>query len=367
MRRARQGRSATHDPFDGLARVHNSVCYDLLISFRVLYSPRTYPSLRGWAAAAKESLSAQVAQAGRFYFQGHDTSMGIGALWLVPELPDDAGPEQLIEGIRASDPRVLAMHMLDSPGDTPADRLELFRRALDSDRPNAVTTAVRGLPTVRKQRARRILEDPARARHELAEVLTRYNESVFAQQIDQLTQPLTEAVKRAEDTLDVLPTSKAVEHLSGGFTISTDWPLRRLTLAPSVFLHPFASVRMDESTGEALVVYGIESTMAQRFDAAPVDASLVYALKVMSVPARLQILRLLSRGPLTGPELVRLVGLSQPTVHHHVAALRAAELVRQERVRNGTLLSLRDEGVEHTLEALAAVFRSPGPDSGKGR
>ncbi|WP_020576322.1 ArsR/SmtB family transcription factor [Actinopolymorpha alba] len=342
-----------------LTQVHESVCYDLLGSLRALYSPRTYPARRGWVSATRKSLPAELYESGRFFFQGHDTSVGFGAVRLVPELPDGAGPEELIARVREVDPKTLAEYMLDAAGDTTPSQLAAFRRILDGEGSRArVASALRGFASTRKRRYQRILEDPAGLQNELATMLAAYHELSFADQADALREPLAVAVKVARETLRVLPTAKAVEQLSGGLALSADWPLTRLTLAPSVFLHPFVSVRVDEKTGEALIVYGVPSEGPDTYDTVPVDESLLRALKAMSDPARLQILRLLSEQPISAPQLVERIGLSQPTVHHHVAALRAAELVRQERTRSGMLLSLRDDGVARTLSALSAVFNA---------
>lgn len=357
MVRARRRNAPQTDPLRDIVRTHESVCYDLLGSLRALYNPRTYPMLRGWASATKKALPVDLYEAGRFFFQGHDTSVGFGAVRLLPGLPDRVEPAALISAVRQADPVVLATHMLDAAGDISREALRGFRRILGGEATRgSVTRSLAGFPPVRRRRYRQILENPEKLQSDLAMVLERYHEAWFSGQVDRLRQPLGEAVKNARTTLDVLPTPKAVEQLSGGYAISADLPLTSLTLAPSVFLYPFSSVRIDEETGDGLVIYGIPSEVSESYETVPVDPALVRALKAISDPTRLQILRLLSQQAISGPQLVERIGLAQPTVHHHLAALRAAELVRQERTRNGMLISLRDDGVRRTISALVDVF-----------
>ncbi len=62
-------------------------------------------------------------------------------------------------------------------------------------------------------------------------------------------------------------------------------------------------------------------------------AGLASALRVVADPTRLRILALLHRhGPLLVTELVPDLNLSQATVSHHVKALTAAGLIREEPV-----------------------------------
>jgi DNA-binding transcriptional ArsR family regulator len=360
MNRNQRRRAPRTDELRDITKVHESACSDLLGSLRALYSPRTYPTMRGWAATTKKELPRELFEAGRFFFQGHDTSVGFGAVRLIPDLRDKASPESLIKAIRASEPVRFALYMLDSSGDTGRERMAAFRRVLEGNGgASSRTRALQGLSTSRRARYQRILENPDGVKSELADLLEQYNRLSFSKQLDEVRRSVAAAAKTARETLQVLPTIQAVEQLTGGYTISADVPLNRLTLVPSVFLYPFVAVRVDDDASEAMILYGVPSLAHETYDTVPIDQSLLRALKAMSDPARLQILRLLSERQVTGPQLVDLLGLSQPTLHHHIAALRAAELVRQERTRNGMLLALRDDGVKAFLTAVGAVF---GPD-----
>jgi DNA-binding transcriptional ArsR family regulator len=111
-------------------------------------------------------------------------------------------------------------------------------------------------------------------------------------------------------------------------------------------------------------VYGAPSTLAGANDPAPVDATLVRALKALAGENRLRLFRLVVQKPRYGTEVVELLGLSQPTIHHHVAQLSAAGLIRQERTRNGLLLTVRQEGIDRLRKEVDMLLQQdavPGP------
>jgi ArsR family transcriptional regulator len=59
--------------------------------------------------------------------------------------------------------------------------------------------------------------------------------------------------------------------------------------------------------------------------------SLSQSFRALGDPTRLRILRLVAEAPLNVSELVAIVGASQSNVSHHLAKLRALDLVREER------------------------------------
>jgi DNA-binding transcriptional ArsR family regulator len=68
--------------------------------------------------------------------------------------------------------------------------------------------------------------------------------------------------------------------------------------------------------------------------------------KAFGDPSRLKILQLLSSKEMTVGEIVRAVGLSQPTVSRHLAILREAEIVTDRREGQRVYYSLDKRAVE---------------------
>ena len=351
---------ADSDPYAGLVRVHATPCYDLLVSLRALFNPRTYEATRAWAVAARRRLPADAETRGVFFFRGHETSLGYGVTRLVATLPDGAEPRALIDAVRAMDPSELAMLMLDT-GETSDAALATFRDGLAGRATErALTRALHGTTASWAKLCRRVIADPASTQVDFANLLEAYLDVVFHDEIRHVVDAIADASHRAHELLALLPTRVAIEQLTGGYTLDRNLRPARITLAPSAFIHPFVATRFDERTGEALVVFGVRSSSLEQYDSAPLDPQLLKAVRSLGDPGRLRLVRLLSREPLTTTQLQARIGLSPPTVHHHLHQLRAAGLVRQERTKGGMRYSIRRDSAADVLDQLRHLILGPG-------
>ncbi len=344
------------DPYAGLVRLHATPCYDLLVSLRALFNPRTYELTRAWAVEARQRLSSDAQSRGVFFFRGRDTSLGYGLTRLVATLPDGAGPQALIDAVARAEAADLALLMLDT-GETSASALATFRDALRGDASErALGRALQGSSASWGRNCRRVLAEPEWAKEEFVLLLREYEELVFRQEVDHVTEAIAEAGRRADELLALLPTGVAIEQLTGGYTLDTGLALARITLAPSAFIHPYVATRLDEAAGEALIVFGVRSQSLERYDKTPLDPELLKALRSLGDPGRLRLIGLLSREPLTTTQLQTRIGLSPATVHHHLHQLRAAGLVRQERTKGGMRYSIRRDSAVDLLAQLRRLI-----------
>ncbi len=345
--------STSDDVYVGKVRVHACVCYDFLVSLRALHNPRTFTRTRRWAAVAKDDLGSALRPTGQFFFQGFDTALGYGAARLIDQLPPQGDPADLIEAVRAADPRRLALLMLDT-GETSLERLERYRGVLGGS--GSLDGALTGLGRGWASRCRRVLAEPALVQAELTELLSGYLSRVYAAVVPLVRQALERAVSAAESLLGLLSTVDAIEQLTGGYTLGRDLGLRSITLAPSPSIYPFMSTRIDELSKEALVIYGVPSAIFASYDTVPIERNLADALRALADPNRLTTLGLLAQRPMYTTELVEALRLSQPTVHYHLTQLRAAGLVRQRRDKGGMRYSIRHDSTVQILQSLEALI-----------
>jgi ArsR family transcriptional regulator len=87
-------------------------------------------------------------------------------------------------------------------------------------------------------------------------------------------------------------------------------------------------------------------------------AQLAAALKALADPVRLRLLSLLAAAPegeVCACDLVSPLGRSQPTISHHLKALRESGLVRAERRGTWIWYSVDRDRMESTLAALSAA------------
>lgn len=326
-----------------------SICYDFVVSLRAMFNPRTFTHWRRWAAASTPKLGAEVTTKGEFLFGGFDTALGYGAIRLIGQLPGSAGPQELVAAVSEADPLQLALFMLDT-GETTREQMRRFRAALENR--ESVDNAVRDLEDGWAQRCRRVLRSPRIVQADLVEVLETHWRDVYSEYVGAIEASIAEAMSTARKIVAALPPLDAIEQLTGGYTFAPGSGVRQVSLAASTFIAPFMSTRIDEEAGTALIIYGITSDAFEAYEADPEPALLAAPLKALSDPNRLTILKRLAVSPLYTTEILAELGLSQTTVHHHLAQLRSTGLVRQRRDRLGMQYSIRTHELQTILRSL---------------
>jgi DNA-binding transcriptional ArsR family regulator len=80
------------------------------------------------------------------------------------------------------------------------------------------------------------------------------------------------------------------------------------------------------------------------------------AFKALADPTRREILRLLRRGEMTAGQLADQFGISKPSMSHHFAVLKAADLIAARRVGQQIYYALNTTVVEDLLAAVWDLF-----------
>lgn len=87
--------------------------------------------------------------------------------------------------------------------------------------------------------------------------------------------------------------------------------------------------------------------------------------KALSDPSRREILRLLTGGEKTAGELAEHFDMTRPSVSHHFAVLKEADLVRSRRAGQQIYYSLNTTVVQDVLARIWDLFGAGGPDGEK--
>jgi hypothetical protein len=74
--------------------------------------------------------------------------------------------------------------------------------------------------------------------------------------------------------------------------------------------------------------------------------------KVMGDPTRIRILTLLAKGPLHGQAIAGKLGLTAPTITHHMMKLREINVVKERREKNTIYFYLNESILRHQAEAI---------------
>ncbi len=121
-----------------------------------------------------------------------------------------------------------------------------------------------------------------------------------------------------------LPADQAIEAITGGIRILPEPRVRRMLLAPSVFMRPFNYVH--QHADWRLICYPVSDEVIETDSGQP-SGAMVRLFRALGDPTRLQVLRLLTERDWYLTELATKLELSKPTMKHHLALLRAAGLV----------------------------------------
>ena len=85
--------------------------------------------------------------------------------------------------------------------------------------------------------------------------------------------------------------------------------------------------------------------------------------KTLADPTRIRILTLLAKEPYHGQALAERLGITPPTITHHMAKLRDAGLVKSRREKNTIYFYLEEMTLQRDAQAtLKVIFQSVNPE-----
>jgi DNA-binding transcriptional ArsR family regulator len=158
------------------------------------------------------------------------------------------------------------------------------------------------------------------------EALQAYVSVFFAEEERRIRPYLQQAFERAQLLAAQLAFPKLMVELSQGVKVAAFEEAEEVTFAPSYWTTPL--VMYDTLIPKHwMVLFGARPADVALVPGEVVPDALLRALKALSDPTRLLILRYLSAQPLTPSQLARKLRLRAPTVTHHLSALRLAGLV----------------------------------------
>lgn len=171
------------------------------------------------------------------------------------------------------------------------------------------------------------------------------------------------AIARAAAARRAAPTrgsaKEVVEEVTSGIDFEIPLGITRVVLVPSVLTRPLSLI--DGYRGTLIVYYGIADEFIDSDPEAP-PSWLVRTYKALSDERRLRILRRLGEGPASLDDLSEMLGLSKSTVHHHIAQLRGAGLIRvhipEEKSSAKKRFSLREQSLADATGFLDSYLKT---------
>jgi DNA-binding transcriptional ArsR family regulator len=182
--------------------------------------------------------------------------------------------------------------------------------------------------------------------------LQAYQAVFFAEEERRIKPHLEQALTRAQELSTKLEFSDLFVELSRGVKITTIEGADEVRFVPSYWTTPLV---MFDCVIEKhwVVLFGARPTDMSLVPGEVVPDAMLLALKALSDPTRLKILRYLSDEPQTPSQLAKKLRLRAPTVIHHLSALRLAGLVYVSMDENEEKrYTVRQPAVKDAFEAL---------------
>ncbi|MBP3041099.1 winged helix-turn-helix transcriptional regulator [Bacillaceae bacterium Marseille-Q3522] len=128
---------------------------------------------------------------------------------------------------------------------------------------------------------------------------------------------------------------------------------QEIILAPSVLYYDWSLT--SEEKDSCILLYGTKK-FTLKTEIAVDKEKVVQAFKILADEKRINIIRLLSQGPLYGYELGKRLHLSNSTVSHHLSSLTSIGAVKAVRKENRVYFEIQKEELEKILNQVKEVL-----------
>ena len=341
--------------------------YDLFISLKILHDPGSMGLRPSWAAGVRSRLP----QAERKFLEEIYSFFWMPLHWVysLPQPKDAATAIFTLRQLPPSERLAAFSFSADVPPELQARLREVQARRTYTE---ADVEAVRAIDKAKGHtsspgQVKSLLNWWTRA-EEFGErylaALQAYHQVFFAEEERRIEAPLRLALQKAQKLAEKLPLEQLIVELSQGVEFERSFFKPHLILAPVYWSSPLLLyLKVDEHT--LMILFGGRPPGDSLIPGEAVPEGLMRALKALSDPTRLRILRYLEEEPHTPSQLARKLRLRAPTVTHHLAELRLAGLVQISIKGETRLYAPRKGYLEQLFQAFEQFLRAEHPSEGE--
>jgi len=342
--------------------------YDLFMSLQIILNPADYDVSASWAAGMRARLPAPERE---FLEECREwTEPPLRWLHALPPPKDGAS---VLRALAQQAPHeiFLSITVFDNCDEIPASLREIIGGVCDhgswSDKDlQLVQSYFQNLPK-EKRFSQKALTGALNWCTRAGEFGERYLKSLrafyevfFAEEETRIRPALEDSLAKAQALTESMPILDLLEVLSQGLRFAEPPKVAQLILIPSFWISPLVLFYKIDSDHE-IWLYGARPPEVSLIPGETVPDNMLRALKALSDPTRLRIMRYLTEESLAPSQLSKRLRLRPPTVVHHLKILRLAGLVQ---LNVGETLESRSYAVRR--EAVTAVcamlqsFLNPG-------
>lgn len=194
--------------------------------------------------------------------------------------------------------------------------------------------------------------DLLQTKHQILDIMEQWYERVFRDMEPQIMSIIERDAEAKRILKQTVTTERLIELATNGFEFVPEPGLRKVVLIPSYVERPWNHIT--EYQDAKIFIYPVaDESIAEDSSTPPVR--LVRLFKALADDRRLRILKKLTTGSYTLPELADDFGVAKTTMHHHLAILRSAGLVRVQ--SDERLYSLRQNGMPDISQMLDTYLK----------
>lgn len=344
-----------------------ATAYDLFISLKTIYNPERYEIRPSWAAGIRSRLpSEEAAFLGRFV-----QMWWISVPWLAG-LPEPQNGTAVLTHLRRIPVGERLTTLMDGRG-LPVAMLDVLFGVMERGSwQEADLAQLKAIDDVFKPQyppnedVMRVWLDfwaePVAFGEMVLPALESFYNEFYVEEEQRIEPYLQAAVARGQALAADLALPELLEELSQGIRYEVAERVNEILFVPSFWATPLI---LDADLGERLLfMYGAKPDDVSFVPGELVPHDLPQALKALSDPTRLRILRLLSERPYAPGELAQELRLRPPTVTHHLQTLRMARLVHLTlSAEDRRVYALRAVGIDRAWRQLYGFVQLPQPEA----
>lgn len=346
----------------------SGTAYDLFASLHVLHHPDRFGLRGSWAAGVRSRLNPSQ----RIILeQSQELLFSSPIAWVVNlPAPKEAvtalralgqiDPAELLSSLASREDKLLETHQVlrevsarHSWNNSDLDRLQQLHPLKELQ-----------MPSERLVTTLEWWSHPHEFGQSYLAALQAYVTDFFAEEERRLKPYLEQALEKGQGLVRRLDFPELMVELSQGVKIATLEQAAEVVFVPSYWITPLVTYECIHDNRWVLL-FGARPAEVALVPGEAVPDAMLRALKALSDPTRLLILRYLSERPHTPAQLARKLRLRPPTVIHHLSALRLAGLLYISMEAEGEKhYAVRGTAIKDSFAALYRFLLLPDQDKG---